>query len=145
MEKELEYIRPQGMPDESAHKAYKNGYYIEAIQILHGWLENQARSFLMLVGAIHFDAQQKDTWDLTDTITLNDTLKVLRILNQISHDDFVQFKNFNSLRNKIIHPYFKEPYEKIYEGYPKEKYDEAFNETIRQAYYFTERCEQIVG
>ncbi len=72
------------MPDELAKKAHDDGYYIEAIQVIHGWLENQARSFLMLVGCVHFKSEQSETWDLSDTISLNDTLKVLRILNQIS-------------------------------------------------------------
>ncbi len=133
------------MPDELAKKAHDDGYYIEAIQVIHGWLENQARSFLMLVGCVHFKSEQSETWDLSDTISLNDTLKVLRILNQISTEEFTNFKKFNSLRNKIVHQYYKEPYEKEYHGIPEREYDEVFEETIRQAYFFTEKCESIVG
>lgn len=141
----MEYIRPKDMPDELAQKAYDDGYYIEAIQVIHGWLENQARSFLMLVGCVHFKSEQRDTWDLAATVSLNDTLKVLRILNQISEQELSRFKKFNSLRNKIVHQYFKSPYEKEYLGIPKKEYDEVFKETIREAYFFTEKCESIVG
>ncbi len=144
-ESRLEYIKPKEMPDELAKKAYDDGYYIEAIQVIHGWLENQARSFLMLVGCVHFDSKQSDAWDLSDTISLNDTLKVLRILNQISTEELSNFKKFNTLRNKMVHQYFKSPYEKEYHGIPKREYDEVFEETIRQAYFFTEKCEAIVG
>lgn len=141
----MEYIKPRDNPDELARQAYRDGYYIEAIQLLHGWIENQSRSFLMLIGCIHFNADQKDTWDLTDTITLNDTLKVLRILNQISNDEFLHFRKLNSVRNKIIHQSFKEPYESTYQGYPKKDFDELFEKTVRQAYFFTNKCEEAVG
>jgi hypothetical protein len=144
----MEYIKldhKKGMPDEQAQKAYDDGYYIEAIQVMHGWLENQARSFLMLVGCMHFNSEQSYTWDLSDTVSLNETLKVLRILNQISEQEFCSFKKFNSLRNKIVHQYFKSPYDKEYLGVPKKEYDEVFEETIREAYFFTEKCESIVG
>ena len=141
----MEYIKIKGMPDEEAQRAYDSGYYIEAIQITHGWLENQARSFLMLIGCVHFNSSQSETWNLSDTISLNDTLKVLRILNQVTEDEFSTFKRFNSLRNKIVHQYFKDPYDKEYLGVPKREFDEVFQETIRQAYFFTEKCEAIVG
>jgi hypothetical protein len=141
----MEYIKSYGMPDEQAQKAYEDGYYIEAIQTLHGFIENQARSFLMLVGCIHFKSKQEETWDLSDTISLNDALKVLRVLNQISEEEFVQLKKFNALRNKIIHQIYKEPYEKEYLGVPKKEYDEIFLESKRQVYFFTRKCEEIVG
>ena len=141
----MEYIKNSGIPDEEAQRAYDDGYYIEAIQNLHGYIENQARSLLMLVGCVHFSAKQKETWDLSDTISLNDTLKVLRILNQITEEEFSKVKAFNALRNKIIHQYYKEPYEKVHLGVPKKEYDEVFHETLRQAHFFTSKCEAIVG
>lgn len=143
----MEYITRSRykMPDEQAQKAYDDGYYIEAIQTLHGFIENQARSFLMLVGCIHFNSEQEETWDISDTISLNDTLKVLRVLNQISEDEFVQHKKFNALRNKIIHQFYKEPYEKEFLGIPKKEFDEVFYEAKKQAYFFTQKCTEIVG
>lgn len=141
----VRYIKCNEPPHEMAQKSYEGGYYIEAIQVLHTWLENQARSYLMLVGCVHFKAEQKDTWDLSDTLSLNDTLKVLRVLNQITGSEYSDFKRFNSLRNKIVHQYFKEPYEKEYLGVPMREYDEVFQGTLSQAYFFTQKCEQIVG
>lgn len=141
----MEYIKSSKVPDERAQKAYEAGYYIEAIQTLHGFIENQARSFLMLVGCVHFNSKQKETWDLSDTLTLNNVLKALRILNQISEKEFVQLKKFNALRNKIIHQIYKEPYEKKYSGVPKKEYDEVFMESKNQVYFFTQKCEEIVG
>ena len=60
----MEYIKSSKVPDERAQKAYEAGYYIEAIQTLHGFIENQARSFLMLVGCVYCNSKQKETWDL---------------------------------------------------------------------------------
>ena len=141
----MKYIKWKGLPDEAAKKAYEDGYYIEAIQNLHGYLENQARSLLMLVGCVHFESKQSEVWDLSDTISLNDALKVLRVLNQITDEEYSKFKRFNSLRNKIVHQFFKEPYEKQYLGVPKRDFDEVFQETQREVYFFTEKCEAIIG
>ena len=122
----MKYIKWKGLPDEAAKKAYEDGYYIEAIQNLHGYLENQARSLLMLVGCVHFESKQSEVWDLSDTISLNDTLKVLRVLNQITDEEFSRFKRFNSLRNKVVHQYYKEPYENENLVVPKREFNEVF-------------------
>ena len=139
----MEYIKFNGLPDEIAQNAYDEGHFMEAIQHLHGFIENQASSYLMLFGCIYYDSKQEDIWDLSDELSFVNVLKVLRILNQITEEEYLQFKKFNSLRNKIIHQYYKEPYEKIYLGIPKREYDEVFQETIKQIYFFTEKSESL--
>lgn len=141
----MEYIKPKALPDVLAKQAYKEGHYVEAIQHLHGFLENQARSLLMLIGCAYFNAKQKETWNLSDTISLNNALKVLRILNQMTQEEYAHFKNLNSLRNKIVHQLYTEPYDSEYLGVPKNEFDKVFNETLEQIYFFTQKCEQIVG
>lgn len=140
----MEYIKKKGVGAEAAEEAYKNGYYVEAIQTLHSFLEAQARSYLMLIGCVHFKAMHVDVWDMADTISFNDTLKVLRILNQISTEQHSEYKKFNSLRNKIVHQLYKEPYDKEYLGVSKKEFDEVFQETIKEAFFFTEKCEEII-
>ena len=132
----MEHIKFKGLPDEIAQNAYNKGYFMEAIQHLHGFIENQACSFLMLFGCVKYDSKQEDIWDLSDELSFVNVIKVLRILNQINQKEYLQFKKFNSLRNKIIHQYYKEPYEKVYLGLPKREYDEVFQETIKQIYFF---------
>jgi hypothetical protein len=141
----MEFIKPKEWPIDAAKKAYDKTYYIEAIQILHGWLENQARCYLHLIGTINFDADHKESYELSDTISFHDCVKVLRILNQITKEEFDRFNKFNSLRNKVIHNYFKEPYEENYEGIPKTEFDEIFNETLNEGLFFTRKNERIVG
>jgi hypothetical protein len=61
----MKYIKNTGkMPDELAMNAYENGFYIEAIQILHAWLENQAQSYVCLIGSVHFNSSMEKTWDI---------------------------------------------------------------------------------
>lgn len=143
----MEYIKfgtQNNSPEEAAKKAYANGYYIEAIQTLHGFIENQANELLLLIGCEIFNSKQIDIWDLAYERSFSDTLKVLRILNQITQEEYIDFKKFNSLRNKIIHQYYKEPYEKIYDGIPKREYDEVFKETIKQIHFFGSKSDELI-
>jgi len=140
----VKFIRLKGDPDEAAQSTYDAGHFIEAIQILHGWMENQAQSSLMLVGAVHFDAKQSDTWDLTDTIRFSTCVKVLFILNQITKSEYDELTELNKMRNKIIHNLYEEPYEVPYKGVPKSAYDKVFKRTLEQIYLLTNKCAQII-
>jgi len=140
----VEFIRLEGFPEEAAQSAYDAGHFVEAIQILHGWMENQAQSLLMLVGAVHFDAKQSDTWDLTDTIGFSTCAKVLFILNQITKPEYDDLTELNQMRNKITHNLCKEPYKFVYEGVPKSDYDKVFKRTLEQIYLLTCKCGQII-
>ncbi|SIS16506.1 hypothetical protein SAMN05878276_2752 [Aquipseudomonas alcaligenes] len=51
---------------------------------------------------------------------------------------------FNSMRNKIIHQIFKEPYEDIHDGVPRAEYDAVFRRTLEQIEFFTRKNEDIV-
>ena len=140
----MEFVGQKGIPDIAAKKAYLDGYYVEAIQILHGFIENQAQSLLTLVGCIHFDSKQEDVYDISDTIKFPTVLKILYILNQISKDEYDKFNNLNSLRNKIVHQLYKDPYDKFYYGIPKHEYDKVFQDMLEETYFFTEKTEQII-
>ena len=140
-----QFIKHSGDPQELADEAYQRGFYVEAIQILHAFLENQARSLFMLVGSVHFQANQKDTWDIADTFSFHDCLKALLILNQITKPEFDEFNKFNSMRNKVVHQIFKEPYDDIYLGLPKTDYDAVFRRTLEEIEFFTRKAEDIIG
>lgn len=72
-------------------------------------------------------------------------MKVLRILNQTGAQDFTSLKKFNSLRDKIAHQYFKDPYDKEYLGIPKREYDEVFQETIREEYFLRKSISPLLS
>lgn len=44
----------------------------------------------------------------------------------------------------MIYNIYKEPYEKKYNGIPKDEYDSVFNETIESLYFFSNKCEELV-
>lgn len=140
----MEYIKPETTPDEAAVEAYENGHFIEAIQLLHTWLENQAQQLLMLVGSVHFEAKLKETWDITDELSFNNCIKVLFILNQISYDEYNEFRELNSMRNKIIHQVYREPYGKEFEGIRKNQFDKVYKITLDQVYFFTDKSTKII-
>ena len=140
----MDYIKKKNPPDLDAQNAYKDGYFVEALQIIHSFVENQCRSFLMLVGSVKFGAELSETWDLTDTISFHNCIKVLFILNQITKDEYIFHNKLNSLRNNVIHNIYKEPYEKLFLGVPRNEYDSIFNESIENLYFFTNKAEEIV-
>ena len=140
-----QFLKHSGDPKALGDQAYRQGFYVEAIQILHAFLENQARSLLMLVGNVHFQAKQKDTWGIADSFSFHECLKALFVLNQITKQEFDDFNKFNSMRNKIVHQIFREPYEEIHDGVPKSEYDAVFRRTLEQIEFFTHKNEEIVG
>ena len=140
-----QYIKFEGVPKELAKEAYQKGFYVEAIQILHAFLENQARSLFMLVGCVHFQADQKNTWDIADTLSFHECLKALLILNQITKVQFDEFSKFNSMRNKVVHQIFKEPYDEAHFGVSKSEYDLVFSRTLDQIELFTSKTEETIN
>ena len=139
-----EYIKIKGWPSDHAEKAYRQGFYIEAIQVLHAWVETQARSFLMLVGSVHFKAKQRDTWELADTFSLNQCMKALFVLNHITKDEYDAFKQLNAMRNKVIHQIFRDPHDDVFEGVARSEYDRVYKATMAQADFFVRKNEEII-
>ena len=141
----MSYIKLNVPVEQAAAAAYEAGHYIEAIQLLHGFIENQARSYLMLIGNVHFGAVQAETWDVADKLPLHHVLTCLYVLNQLTANEYTEFGELNALRNRIVHQYFKEPYEGDYRGIPRDLFDGVFQKSIKNASYFTRKCEEIVG
>ena len=137
----MEYITyKKEYPPELAQEAYEKGFYIEAIQIVHAWMESQVRELIMLVGAVNFGATLSETWDVAAEISFLDTVKVLFVLGQFTAEEFTRFRGLNSLRNKIIHQVYREPYEKEYKGVPKRHYDEVFRKSLEDGHLVEKKC-----
>jgi|SRR6478735_3516598 len=117
------FIRINEWPTEYAIKAYESKHYVEAIQVIHGFIENKLQELLILTGSVDFNKEMEDTWDIANQIKLNDCAKVLYVIGQINQTEFQNILNFNSMRNKVIHQLFKEPYDKAIKGVPLNEYD----------------------
>ncbi|MCK9400870.1 MAG: hypothetical protein M0Q51_12890 [Bacteroidales bacterium] len=122
-----EFIRIEEWPTEHAQRAYNTGNFIEALQTLHGWIENKLRELLILAGTIDYKSEMSGIWDISNQISLVTSAHVLFILSQLSENEYQMIIKFNGIRNDVIHKIYRDPYEEIYKGIPKERYDEAFN------------------
>jgi hypothetical protein len=139
-----DYIRPKGLPWEYAQKAYDSGHHIEAIQILHVWIENKLQELLILVGSVKFGAKHKDTWDIANEIPFIHTLRALFVLGQLNSGEYRDLLELNSARNKIIHKLFRDPYEEIYPGFSKKEFDVVFKKSIRELGLIEEKIQTLV-
>ena len=121
-----EFIRIEGWVTEHAQKAYESKNFVEALQVLHGWIENKLQELLILTGSIDHESDMSKIWDIANQINLVTSAHVLFILSQLTENEYQKIIKFNGIRNQLIHKIYHDPYEKIYKGVPKEKYDEAF-------------------
>lgn len=124
-----QYIRPKKWPMDHAKEAYKAGYYIEAIQVLHGWIEVKLRELLISLRAeaAGHDRHFAHIWDMTNDISLLNAAKALFIAGVISEAQYSRIQAFNRVRNNLIHKFFFDPYEKPYPGIPKREYRAALH------------------
>lgn len=124
----IEYIKIRDCPTEHAQKAYESNNYIEAMQVLHGWIENKLQELLILTGSVNFEMDLSKIWDIANNVNYINAARVLFILSQISEAEYQKIIKFNSLRNQIIHKIFHDPFVKEYKGIPKAEYDNVFNQ-----------------
>ena len=119
-------IRINEWPTIHAQNAYDNKNYVEALQVLHGWIENKLQELLILTGSIDHKSNMSKVWDIANQINLINSARVLYILSQLDEHEYQMIIKFNKMRNEVIHKLFHDPYDKIYEGIPKNQYDEVF-------------------
>jgi hypothetical protein len=125
------FIRCENNPVEHALNAYKNAYYLEAIQIFHGWIEAKLREYLMMSRHGNIRRRYSDAWDIAEETGYNYLARALIIIEKISKNEYKGLQEFNSLRNKLVHKFFYDPYEKDYQGVSLKDYDRVFNKGIQ--------------
>ena len=110
-----------------AREAYKSGFYIEAIQVLHGWIEVKLRGLLLLLDsdAVKNDKHWARIWDMTNEFPLLIAAKLLFVAGVISEKQFNRIQAFNRVRNNLIHKFFYDPHEKPYPGILRREYSAA--------------------
>jgi hypothetical protein len=126
-----DYIKITDWVTNHAQKAYDTQFYIEAIQVLHGWIQNKLQELLILTGCIDHNSEMSKIWDMANEFDLYKLANTLYILSQINEHQFQMIIKFNKFRNTIIHNIYKDPYERVNPGIKKELYDEAFQIGIK--------------
>ena len=144
-----EHIRIKKWPADHAQDAYDAGYYIEALQTLHGWMEVKLRELLQLqrAGAPSTDRDEEweRAWNTTNDLTLSQIAKALFIIGALPADTLNKILAFNRVRNNLIHKLFYEPYEKEYPGIPRAEYDRAFRDGVDLGYLIENMSAEKVG
>lgn len=130
MKKPTDFIKWTEYPTEHAIHAYREGFFVEAIQVLHGFLEAKMRDLLMVSRHGNIDGGYGNIWDVTQELSFNVLAKTLFISGKVSPNEYRDLQLFNSTRNKLIHRFFWEPHKKDYQGIPREDYDKVFQAGI---------------
>ena len=141
MKKNIKKIRFSDYPPEHAQKAYNKGYYIEAIQVIHSWIEAKLQEMLLLIRHGNLKINYNETWNISNSVPLLQLAKVLFILGKINKKTFDSIKRFNTMRNKIIHELFYDDYNNGLREIDKKDYDSAFNFGTKLCY----KMEIILG
>jgi hypothetical protein len=98
-------------PSHHAQSAFKAGYYVEALQVLHGWLEVKHQEWLLLSRHKNTRGSVEEVWDAAFGIPLLQAAKALFVTGKMPKSTFDTVCKFNSMRNKVIHQMFHEKYE----------------------------------
>jgi hypothetical protein len=123
----IEYIKWKEYPTDHATRAYQNGFFLEAIQVLHGFLEAKMRDLLMVSRHGNIRRGFHEIWDITQEMGFNALAKTLLVSGKLTEKEYKDLQRFNSTRNRVVHKFFWEPYKKNYKGVPKKEYDHIFN------------------
>jgi hypothetical protein len=117
------------MPIDHAELAYRDGYYVEAIQILHANLEISLRIFLLLIRKEN-SADSHEIEDLLDEFNYPRCSKILFILGYINKDMFDRLMEFHKWKNFIIDKLLLPMYKANTTRIIKQQYDAAFHAGI---------------
>lgn len=118
------YIRIEGWPLDHAQKAYENGYFLEAIQTLHGWLECKLRELFLLQRKP--EKSWAKAWDVSNEFSLNNAAKALFLIGELSEEELSKISRFNRIRNNLVHKLFYDPYDEKWQGVPKAEFEELY-------------------
>lgn len=115
---------------------YSQGFYVEAVHVMHAYIENQVRSLLVNIGCIHFSSEFNNVVSVSESLSVSECVAVLCILNQLTKDEFDEINQTMKLYPKFARKTFKTPYEEIYEGIVKQDYDAYFDRLLSHANFF---------
>jgi hypothetical protein len=137
-------IRIREWPGDHAKRAYDNQNYVEAIQVLHGFIETKLQELLILTGSVDFNQDSAETWDIANQISYINCSKVLFILGQLSQSEYQNVLQFNSLRNQVVHRLFHEPFNEGVKGIPRADYDRVFKLGIEMSGLLQRKSEEKI-
>jgi hypothetical protein len=130
MKQDMKYIKWKEYPIDHASHAYREGFFLEAVQVLHGFLEAKMRDLLLVSRHGNIKGYQ-EVWDIIQEMGFNVLARALFASGRLTKKEYDDLQRFNSLRNRVVHKFFREPYDKDYKGVPKKEYDLVFQVGMR--------------
>jgi hypothetical protein len=119
-----EKIAIEWYPIEHIERAYNSGFYIEAIQVMHAFIELEIRELIYLTSSNLVPHEEFElAYDSMFDISMNIGTKVLFIQGTLSKDERDKLTNFNKIRNTMVHQIFSKDGNS---GILKEKFDEVY-------------------
>jgi hypothetical protein len=126
------HIRFEYLPYEHAKKAYADGYFVEAIQVLHACIERQLRELLFLHRSKPEPHENFDlAYDSMLEIPFNIAVKVLFIQKVISGKERDRLLALNKMRNSLTHKMYFDKANGSWHGNPKTQYDKTFKDALK--------------
>ncbi|HMA63575.1 MAG: hypothetical protein ACM31E_11740 [Fibrobacterota bacterium] len=110
---------------EHAKIAFKNGFYIEGLQILHGNLEISLRILIILIRKENY-ADSDEIEDLLDEFNYLRCSKLLFILGYIEKDTYDKLMEFNKWKNFIINNMLLHVFKEDVPAISAEQYEKTF-------------------
>ncbi|MET3032480.1 hypothetical protein [Flavobacterium johnsoniae] len=137
-------ISLKGYPSDHAFKAYEEGYYFEAVAVLHGFIEGQMKSLFHLHAITICKTSISDTWDVNDKISYIMLAHVLFVSNLINRNQYDILISFNSVRNELMHRFYLDKYDKDSKGLSKAKLSSCFKPAYNLLYEIMEKADNLM-
>src|SRR5690606_38780264 len=84
-----EFVRIREWPPDYAEKVFADGYYLEALQTLHGWIERKLTE-LLLLQRVRLGASNETwnkAWDTSIEFSLINAAKALFVIGALSEKE----------------------------------------------------------
>ena len=130
-------------PPDHALEAFKKEYYLEAVGVLHGFIESQMRSILHAYSTTVINNSDEQVWDINEKFDFKNLTNILFVLQIIKRKEYDQLFSLNSLRNEIIHKYFYDPFDHNYIGASKKKFLSIFKPAYDLSWKLNELNEKM--
>ncbi|SDE84253.1 hypothetical protein SAMN05421636_10811 [Pricia antarctica] len=138
----------KGIPSDHSYQAYKDGYYFEAIVVLHGHIEGEMKSLFHMYSLNKCKESIPKNW-FAETYDANDRLSfimiahVLFVVSLITKNEYDVLVGFNTLRNTMMHRFYSAPYEGMNKGVSKKKFHSCIKSADRVLCKISERAENL--
>lgn len=130
-------------PPDHAFEAYRKEYYLEAVGVLHGFIESQMRSIFHAYSTTVISNSDEAVWDINEKFDFKNLTNILFVIQIIKKNEYDELFSLNSLRNEIIHKYFSDPFNHNYSGASKKKFLSIFQPAYKLSWKLNELNEQM--